>query len=702
MKKSLKVLLAVLLALGVVCAAGTVATAEGNGLYLVGDSTWMLYMDGLYADWYNGLYFDSNLGWWLLRDGIVWFDYTGLWNDPNCGWWLIGGGSVCFDYNGVWDDPNLGPWVISGGQPVEPALPAIADGLHDDGNGWHLYLNGEVATWYTGLYCDANVGWWLVENGAVSFGYTGLYGDANYGWWLVQNGAVNFGYTGLYCDANVGWWLIGGGSVCFDYNGVWNDPNLGSWVISGGRPIEPAVQADGLVCGDDGVWRLYLNGEFASGYTGLYCDQTYGWWLINCGIIAWDYTGLYNDANAGWWLINGGTIAWDYNALWDDQNVGHCLIRNGTIAFDYSGSFEDPVMGKCEIRDGMLVADKPKNDTIMHVAMITDYGDINDQSFNQATYEACKNFCENGNFMFQYYKPNSDSDTDRISCIEKAIDEGFNVIVLPGYAFGPAIQKVVPGHPDIAFIALDMSEGDLGDLASNIPSNLYCSEYREEVSSYMAGYAAVKLGYKKLGFLGGMAVPAIVRYGYGFIQGADDAATEIGASDVKIKYVYSNQFYGDADITSYMDSWYNSGTEIVFACGGGLFTSAGEAAAKAGGKVIGAEVDQAPTIDGMYGEGITVTSAIKGLATTVNAGLNSILNGEFAGGQIERLGLIGKDPTANFVQLAPSTQFAAGFTQDTYKSLVARIFSGEISVSDKISSEPTIKTVTVDYQGNIK
>ena len=338
----------------------------------------------------------------------------------------------------------------------------------------------------------------------------------------------------------------------------------------------------------------------------------------------------------------------------------------------------------------------------MSVAMITDYGDITDQSFNQTTYEACKAFCEAATINFQYYKPASDSDEDRISSIEKAIDDGFNVIVMPGYAFGPAIQKVAPEYDDITFIALDVSEGDIGDLAAAVPANLYCAVYQEELCGYMAGYAAVKLGYKKLGFLGGMAVPAVVRYGYGFVQGADAAAAELGAEDVEIKYVYGNQFYGDADITAYMDTWYSNGTEIVFACGGGIFTSAGEAAQKAGGKVIGVDVDQKATIDSKYGDGITVTSAMKGLAATVNTELASILNGEFAGGKVENLGLVSDNPDENFVQIAPSTQFADGFSEDDYKALVVKMNAGEIKVSNAIDAEPATTAAKVDYLGNIK
>ena len=337
------------------------------------------------------------------------------------------------------------------------------------------------------------------------------------------------------------------------------------------------------------------------------------------------------------------------------------------------------------------------------VAMITDYGDITDQSFNQTTYEACKAFCEGKKLDFQYYKPASDSDEDRISSIEKAIDDGFNTIVMPGYAFGPAIKATAEKNADVKFIALDVSEFDLG-YEGAIPANLYSAVYQEELCGYMAGYAAVKLGYKKLGFLGGMAVPAVVRYGYGFVQGVDAAAAELGLTDVAVKYAYGNQFYGDADITAAMDVWYGADTEVVFACGGGIFTSAGESAKKYGKKVIGVDVDQAGTIDGLYGEGITVTSAMKGLAATVNTMLGKVVDGKFEGGKVENLGLVSAVPEENYVQIAGSTQFSDSFTKDDYKALVEKMFKGEVTVSnDTTKAAADFATViTVDDQGNIK
>ena len=272
---------------------------------------------------------------------------------------------------------------------------------------------------------------------------------------------------------------------------------------------------------------------------------------------------------------------------------------------------------------------------------------------------------------------------------------------MPGYAFGAAIAATAPEYPDVTFIALDVSEFDIG--LDEIPANLFSAVYQEELCGFMAGYAAVKLGYTKLGFLGGMAVPAVVRYGYGFVQGADKAAAEIGA-DVTLNYVYGNQFYGDADITAAMDTWYGAGTEIVFACGGGIFTSAAEAAAKVGGKVIGVDVDQAATIDAGYGEGMTVTSAMKGLAATVNTELAAVLAGQFQGGQIANLGLVSEVPEENYVQLAGSTQFGEGFTVEDYNALVAAMFKGEITVNNdiSISAADNATTITVVDQGTVK
>nr|WP_295276188.1 BMP family ABC transporter substrate-binding protein [uncultured Blautia sp.] len=355
----------------------------------------------------------------------------------------------------------------------------------------------------------------------------------------------------------------------------------------------------------------------------------------------------------------------------------------------------------------------------MKVAMVTDSGDITDQSFNQMTYEACKAWGKENDIEFNYYKPQSDSDEARTASVDQAVADGANVIVLSGYVFAPTVIDESDLYPEVKFLALDVSAGDIcekgiGEGYDYNPDhynvtdyynedNVYCCTYQEELSGFMAGYAAVMLGYRHLGFLGGISVPAVNRYGYGYVQGADAAAKELGITDeVQVEYVCGGQFYGDADITAYMDTWYGSkGVEIVFACGGGIYTSAAEAAVKTGGKVIGVDSDQSVTIDD-YKEGLTVTSAMKGLQVTIDNVLDAILDNEWDKyvGKIENLGMESPDPAENYVQLPEeTTQWDGTFTKEDYQKLVQRMYNGEYEVSSDSTTFPETEITATDYGG---
>ena len=360
--------------------------------------------------------------------------------------------------------------------------------------------------------------------------------------------------------------------------------------------------------------------------------------------------------------------------------------------------------------------------TDMNVAMVTDSGDITDQSFNQTTYETAKKWSEANGVTFNYYKPEKDTDEARNAAIDQAVAAGANVILLPGYMFAASLVAQTNTYPDVKFIGLDVGEGDLcekgvgegytynpadynvGDYYNT--ANTYCATYQEEISGFMAGYAAVKLGYRHLGFLGGMSVPAVMRFGYGYVQGADKAAADLGCTgDVTVEYVYGGQFFGDADITAAMDTWYSSrDVEVVFACGGGIYTSAAEAAAKVGGKVIGVDSDQSSKID-TYGEKMTVTSAMKGLDATVNMILTAIKDGKWSeyAGKIDSLGMVSDEPSENFVQLPrATTQWADGlFTEADYLQLVKDIHGGKITISNDITAMPSV-SITVNDYGSIK
>ena len=356
------------------------------------------------------------------------------------------------------------------------------------------------------------------------------------------------------------------------------------------------------------------------------------------------------------------------------------------------------------------------------VAMITDAGDITDQSFNQTTYEACKAWCGEHGIPFTYKKPDGDTDYARVAMVDVAVAEGYNIIVMSGYIFAGTLVDVTYKYPEVKFIVLDMTAGDIiaaavGNQYYANPDayeasdyyntgNTYCAVYKEEIPGYMAGYAAVKLGYRKLGYLGGQEVPAVMRFGYGYLQGIEDAAEELGVlNDISVQYAYGGQFYGSTEITAAMDTWYHKGTEVIFACGGGIFTSAAEAAAKTGGKVIGVDSDQSPIID-EYGEGMTVTSAMKSLTATIYAMLDAIIVDDTWDehvGKIENLGLVsGTDMELNYVGLPEdTTQWNENFTVDDYHELVRKIFEGEIQIDSSIDKMPEVKYNLNVRQGTI-
>ena len=340
---------------------------------------------------------------------------------------------------------------------------------------------------------------------------------------------------------------------------------------------------------------------------------------------------------------------------------------------------------------------------ITGIAQVCDVGTIDDESFNQGCWEAVEAFGEANGIDVEYYLPSDDNDEERQTLIRNAINDGANTVVCVGYLYGSALAWASEEYPDVNFIGVDMTAADIG--TETVPSNVYCITYKEEQAGYLAGYAAVKDGFTELGFLGGMAVPAVIRYGYGFVQGADAAAQEMG-TNIHINYWYGGAFSGDANITAKMESWYSGGTQVVFACGGGIYTSAVEAAVKYDGKVIGVDVDQSYVgaqgmEDGKYDYNPFLTSAMKGLNQGVTDALDHILNGTWSS-IAGTNGLYGLQE-GDYIGLptAESSWGFSTFTVEEYETLREKIRSGEITIdnsSDDATKPEVSANTTVDYQ----
>ena len=337
------------------------------------------------------------------------------------------------------------------------------------------------------------------------------------------------------------------------------------------------------------------------------------------------------------------------------------------------------------------------------VAMVTDFSDVNDASFNQACYEGAKEWCKQYDIKFNYYKPTSISLAERIKSIKLAIDRGYDVILCPGYALGEAIAEVAPKHPEVKFIGLDISEGDFPK-DFKLTDNISVYNYHEEIAGYLAGYGAVKEGFRKLGYLGGMPAEQVIRFGYGYVQGIDEAAKEL-SENIDLQYVYGGQFFGDSEIHMHIDGWYKAkNTEIVFACGGSIYTSVALAAKENNGYMIGVDSDQRPIIDRDYKPGMCITSAMKGIKQTVVAKLEELYKDNIWEKGINYLGLVSSEnPELNYVQLPMDDWRMKNFTIENYKALVSDIMNGVKTVSADISKVPVVSEYThVNYEGSIK
>lgn len=271
---------------------------------------------------------------------------------------------------------------------------------------------------------------------------------------------------------------------------------------------------------------------------------------------------------------------------------------------------------------GMMTGCGSKS-TTFQIALITDKGNIDDKSFNQGAWEGVKAFCDANKIKdYQYIKPESADDAGYLAAIDDAVAAGAKVVVTPGFLFEVPVYEAQTKYPEVKFILLDGAPHTADYATYETKSNVASIMYAEQQSGYLAGYAAVKDGYTKLGFMGGMAVPAVRAFGYGYLQGIEAAAAELGLADgsVAVTYHYTGDFAETDTNKATAKTMYQEGTEVIFACGGSVGKSVMSAASEAGAKVIGVDVDQ------RYDSDTVITSAMKGLGASVQAVLDAIYN----------------------------------------------------------------------------
>ena len=371
------------------------------------------------------------------------------------------------------------------------------------------------------------------------------------------------------------------------------------------------------------------------------------------------------------------------------------------------------------------------NDDALKIALVTDSGTLNDHNFNQTSWEAVNdwavangggtvknNIVSNGSIHTMYYQPTSSSaeftTAERVAAVEAAVEWGAKFVVLPGYLFQPVVKQVQERYKDVCFLALDCvnQDSDNGYTEYTLGANVSMTQYQEEQAGFLAGYGAVKDGLTKLGFIGGMAVPAVQRYGYGYVQGAEKAATELGLADgsVKMDYYYAGAFTSTTEATEFATSWYNNGTETIFACGGAVYNSVttglSQATNKEGKSWIGVDTNQHAdtSIQPAGTREKLLTSAMKGLGTSIKEALTSWKGNENKfdakhSAKIQTLG-IKQDAVALPTEATTGDKGCWGFkkwTEADYAKLVADMKAGTVTVSNDTSKAPTTVKVTATY-----
>lgn len=262
------------------------------------------------------------------------------------------------------------------------------------------------------------------------------------------------------------------------------------------------------------------------------------------------------------------------------------------------------------------------------ICLITDQGTIEDGSFNEACYNGIKSFCEGCGMSYSYLEPETFSVAGYEKAMNQAIDDGAKVLICPGYLHEVSVYNQAKKHPDVKFVLVDGVPHDADYNDYTISENVLPIVFAEEDAGFLAGYAAVREGFTNLSFIGGMAEDPVVRFGYGFVQGADYASIELGTK-INIDYIYSGTYSEDDNIYQYAKDLYTNGTEVIFACGGALGRSVMKAAEEMGGSVIGVDVDQSNESPSV------IFSATKEIEKAVYNSLQSYLSSTFEGGFVK-------------------------------------------------------------------
>ena len=333
------------------------------------------------------------------------------------------------------------------------------------------------------------------------------------------------------------------------------------------------------------------------------------------------------------------------------------------------------------------------------VGMMIDSGTIDDKSFNQGTWEGILAYTkDHKGVKGQHVQPNGETTADYLSAADNLMMAGNNVIIAPGFKFEEAITELQTANPEVSFVILD---GEPATMAENTTA-IYFAEHE---AGFLAGVAAALQSQTgKAGFIGGMKIPAVERFGWGYLAGVAYANENYATNVEVVDYQYQGTFYDVQGGQMMAGGMYDKGIDIIFsaaaAVGNGVINEA-KARTEAGDKVyvIGVDVDQYD--EGLMNDGssVVLTSAIKRIDVAVYDTLKAYGEGNFPGGQI-----ITMDAKTNGVGLPETNPNLTTDTQAKVDETLAEIQSGALVVPvtgeelDTFLSEVGYQANTINYK----
>ena len=309
------------------------------------------------------------------------------------------------------------------------------------------------------------------------------------------------------------------------------------------------------------------------------------------------------------------------------------------------------------------------------VGMLIDSGTIDDKSFNQGTWEGILAYTdEHSNVSGQYVQPTGETTADYLSAADNLILAGHDIVIAPGYKFEEAITELQEMNPDISFVILD---GEPSSLAKNTTA-IYFAEHE---AGFLAGIAAaLQSNTGKIGFVGGMKIPAVERFGWGYLAGVAYANKHYDTEVEVVDYQYQGTFYDVQAGQMIASGMYDKGIDIIFsaaaAVGNGVINEA-KARTEVGEEcyVIGVDVDQYEEGLMVDGKSVILTSAIKCIDTAIYEILTAYGEGYFPGGEVIRM-----DVKTNGVGLPVVNPNLTTDTQEKIDEVLGEIKSEEIIV----------------------